>query len=301
MRYSFSVMSQAAALRSPTVTTLRDVVELGKPRITTMVVFTTAMGLWAAPNGIGPARTALLLVGTAMLVVSANTFNSWYERDTDGLMTRTRQRPIPSGRVDPWSAFAIAVVLGAFAVPLLAIAINPLTALLGALAHGIYVLVYTPLKRITPWALEIGAVPGAIPPLMGWAAATGGLAAPGWVLFGILFFWQLPHFLAIAIYLKDDYARGGIRVLPVASGEPAARRRLLGYTAALAAVSLTAVPLGMAGAAYGLIAAILAAVFLAFGVQGVIRASGGAWARRVMLYSLVYLVALVTSLAIDAR
>jgi protoheme IX farnesyltransferase len=294
-------MSEAFALSSPAAAGLRDVVDLAKPRITTMVVFTTAMGLWAAPDPIAPARAAILLFATALLVASANVFNSWYERDSDALMQRTRQRPIPAGRVDPWTAFALAALCGAFAVPLLAIAINPLTALLGAIAHGVYVLVYTPLKRITPWALEIGAVPGAIPPLMGWAAATGRLNAPGWVLFGILFFWQLPHFIAISIYLKEDYARGGLRVLPVAQGEPAARARLLAYTAALAAVSFAAIPLLGAGVAYGAVAAVLAAAFLVLAAQGVVTAVGGAWARRTMLYSLVYLVTLVTALVLDAR
>lgn len=294
-------MSEAAAWRFPAVGALGDAVDLAKPRITGMVVFTTAMGLWAAPTSIGAARTGILLVATAMLVASANIFNSWYERDTDALMTRTRHRPIPAGRVDPWTAFAIATMCGVFAVPLLAIAINPLTALLGALAHAIYVLVYTPLKRVTPWALEVGAIPGAIPPLMGWAAATGRLDPPGWVLFGILFFWQLPHFIAIAIYLKEDYARGGLRVLPVAVGEAAARRRLLVYTGALAATSLAAIPFGMAGVAYGAAAALLGAAFLLLAARGVVAAAGGAWARRTMLFSLVYLVALVTALVLDAR
>jgi protoheme IX farnesyltransferase len=192
------ISGPGVAAETISISTLRDLLDLAKPRITSMVVFTTAMGLWLAPGTIGAARTALLLCGTALLVGSANTLNCWYERETDGLMIRTRNRPLPAGRLDPWTALAFGAVCGVFAIPILAIAINPLTALLGAIAHATYVLVYTPLKKLSPWALEIGAIPGAIPPLMGWTAATGTLSLPGWFLVGILFFWQIPHFLAIA-------------------------------------------------------------------------------------------------------
>lgn len=295
-------MSQALTLpEEGLAAVLRDAVELAKPRITGMVVFTTAMGLWAAPASISAARTVALLVGTTMLVSSANIFNSWLERDVDGRMQRTKDRPLPAGRFDPWTAFALAVFLGVFSIPILALAVHPLTALLGAIAHAIYVLVYTPLKRITPWALEIGAIPGAVPPLMGWSAATHGLEAGGWLLFGILFLWQLPHFIAIAIYLREDYARGGLRVVSVVRGETSARRRLLAWTVALVAWSFVALPIGAAGLPYALVAAAVGAGFLAIAVDGVMRAVGGAWARRAMLYSLVYLVAVAAALVLDGR
>src|SRR5512137_2869457 len=142
-------MSQALTLPDEgVVSVLRDAVELAKPRITGMVVFTTAMGLWAAPASLSAGRTAALLIGTTMLVASANIFNSWIERDVDGRMLRTKDRPLPAGRFDPWTAFALAVFLGVFSVPILAVLVNPLTALLGAIAHATYVLVYTPLKRV---------------------------------------------------------------------------------------------------------------------------------------------------------
>ena len=295
-------MSQALILPAEgVVTLLKDAVELAKPRITGMVVFTTAMGLWAAPAPLSAARTVALLVGTTMLVASANIFNSWMERDVDARMLRTKERPLPAGRFDPWSALALAVGLGVFAIPILAVIVNPLTALLGAIAHAVYVLVYTPLKRVTPWALEIGAIPGAVPPLMGWAAATNGVAAGGWLLFGILFLWQLPHFIAIAIYLREDYARGGLRVVSVVRGEASARRRLLAWTVVLVAWSFLALPLGAAGIPYAVVAAIVGLGFLAIAVDGVRRAVGGAWARRAMLYSLVYLVAVAAALVLDAR
>ena len=280
---------------------LRDLIDLGKPRITTMVVFTTAMGLWLAPGSIGAARTAFLLFGTALLVGSANALNCWYERETDGLMVRTRNRPLPAGRVDPWTALALGILGGVFAIPILAITINPLTALLGAIAHISYVLVYTPLKRLSPWALEVGAIPGAIPPLMGWTAATGTLSLPGWFLFGILFFWQIPHFLAIAIYLEDDYRRGGFKVFSVTRGPVTAARWLAFYTVALVAVSLLAQPLGLAGVAYTAAAAVLGVLFLEFARRGVMGRVEGAWARRTMLYSIVWLTALMLALVAFAR
>ncbi len=283
------------------IATVRDVLDLAKPRITSMVVFTTAMGSWLAPASIGAARTVLLLLGTALLVGSANVLNCWFERETDGLMLRTRHRPLPAGRLDPWTAFALGIGCGAFAIPILALAINPLTALLGAIAHATYILVYTPLKRISPWALEVGAIPGAIPPLMGWTAATGTLSLPGWFLFGILFFWQIPHFLAIAIYLEEDYRRGGLKVLTVERGRTIAARWLALYTVALVAVSLLAQPLALAGTAYTVSAACLGAGFLAFARRGVVGPIEGAWARRTMLYSIAWLAALMVTLVAFAR
>jgi protoheme IX farnesyltransferase len=292
-----------AALPSDAISlaTVRDLLDLAKPRITSMVVFTTAMGLWLAPGSIGAARTALLLFGTALLVGSANTLNCWYERETDGLMNRTRNRPLPAGRLDPSAALALGIVGAAFAIPILSMAINPLTALLGAIAHASYVLVYTPLKKVSPWALEVGAIPGAIPPLMGWTAATGTLSLPGWFLFGILFFWQIPHFLAIAIYLEADYRRGGLKVFSVLRGTATAARWLAFYTVALVAVSLLAQPLHLAGPAYTLSAALLGAGFLAFAARGVIGVVPGGWARRTMLYSIAWLTALMLALVAFAR
>jgi len=280
---------------------VRDAVALTKPRITTMVVFTTAMGLVLAHGGIGAARTALLLLGQALLVGSANIFNSWAEREQDGRMLRTRQRPLPAGRLDPWFALALAIGCGVFAVPILALAINPLTALLGAIAHATYVLVYTPLKRVSPLALEVGAIPGAIPPLMGWTAATGTLALPGFFLFAILFFWQVPHLLAIAIYLEEDYRRGGFKVLTVERGAAVAGHRLAAYTLVLVAVSLLAQPLGLAGPFYTATAAILGAGFVVMAWPGFSGRAGGAWARRAMLYSIAWLTALMVALVAFAR
>jgi protoheme IX farnesyltransferase len=278
---------------------LRDAVELAKPRITTMVVFTTAMGLWLAPGPLAPARAAAILAFTTLLVGSANALNSFLERDVDARMHRTRHRPIPSGRIDAWSALALGLAAGAFAVPALALVANPLTAAVGLAAWVLYVVVYTPLKRVTPWALEIGAIPGALPPLMGWTAVTGSVDAGGLALVAVLVFWQLPHFLAITLYLGDDYARGGLRVWPVVRGEHAARVRLALYTVGLVAASAAAAPL--AGGVYAWTALVLGAGFLALALRGLRQQAGPPLARRTMLYSLVYLCVLLAVLVADAR
>jgi protoheme IX farnesyltransferase len=280
---------------------LRSAIELGKPRITTLVVFTAAIGRLLAPLPPDPFAAAAFLAGTALLVASANTLNCWLERDSDARMVRTRDRALPAGRIEPAAALALGAAEGVAALALLALASNPLVVFLGALAHLTYVLAYTPLKRVSPVSLLVGAIPGAIPPLMGWASATGSLAAPGWTLFGILFFWQIPHFIAVALYLEEDYRRGGLRVLSVASGGTATRLHLLAGTAALVAVSLLAVPLGMAGPAYLVAACLLGGAFLGFAVRGLRRSAGGAWARRTFLYSIVYLTLLVTCLLLDAK
>jgi protoheme IX farnesyltransferase len=266
-----------------------------------MVVFTTAVGLWLANGPLLDWATAAFLVATALLVASANTLNCWLERDTDALMTRTRDRPLPAGRLRPFTAIVVGVLEGGVALSVIAWTTNLLTATLGAVALATYVLVYTPIKRVSPFALHIGAVPGAIPPLMGWTAATGTLSAEGWALFAILFAWQLPHFLAISLYLREDYGRGGLRVVPVAYGLAAARWHLLAYAIGLAAVSVSPAALGVTGPFYGALAIVLSAVFVWITWHGVRNRAGNAWARRVMLASVVYLPVLITFLLIDAR
>ena len=278
---------------------LKDGLELTKPRITTMVMFTTAMGMWLAPGTLGIARAVTILGLTGLLVGSANALNQFLEREADVRMHRTRQRPIPSGRIDPWSAFALGLVGASFAVPGLAMAGNPLTAALGCAAFLLYVGVYTPLKRVTPWALEIGTIPGALPPLMGWTAVTGTIDAPGLALFAIMVFWQLPHFLAITLYLGEDYARGGVRVWPLARGPRPARVRLALYTVALVAASAAVAPL--AGTLYAMVALLLGAGFLVLALRGLRPDAGPVLARRTMLYSLVYLSVLFAVLVADAR
>jgi len=194
---------------------LRDLVTLGKPRITGLVVLTFVGGMWLAPGSVERWRAIMTTVGTALLVAASNTFNMFLERNADGLMVRTSDRPLPSGRLAPETALAFWTALACVAVPLLFLGGNALTGLLGLGALSSYVWVYTPLKRRSAAALFVGAVPGALPPLMGWTAVTGHVAPQALALFAILFLWQIPHFLAIALYRIADYGRAGIRVLPL--------------------------------------------------------------------------------------
>jgi protoheme IX farnesyltransferase len=285
-----------------------DLIALTKPRITRMVVATMLGGAWVAerfararglPEASG--RTvAIALVGTVLVVAGANTLNMYLERDTDGLMERTKDRPLPAGRMAPEVALWFGVTLSAVAVALLALFVNATTALLGAFALLSYVLVYTPLKRKTTLALLIGAVPGAIPPLLGWTSVTGNIEAPGAVLFGILFLWQVPHFLAIALFRGGDYHRAGLKVMPIERGERATRYHIIGYSIALIAVSLLAMPLGVAGPIYSAAALLLGAGFLGFGAWGLKAGTGTRWARGLFGISIVYLLLLFVALMIGA-
>lgn len=292
-------MTEYAASRPAPISRLRDMIDLGKPRLSVLVIFTSATGVWLAPSPPGPARTLAFLLATSCLVASANVLNAWIERDTDARMHRTRNRPLPAGRLDPPVALVYGIVLAALSLAGVALSSNALTTLLGAIAFVFYVLIYTPMKRWTPWAVVVGAVPGAIPPLMGWTAATGSLGAPGWFLFGILFFWQLPHFIAIALHLEQDYRRGGIQALPVARGPLSARRILFLTTVLLVAFTLAAPAFGVGGAASVLAAALLGAGFLVWAAAGLRRDASSAWARRLFAFTLIYLPILVTVVVLD--
>jgi protoheme IX farnesyltransferase len=177
---------------------------------------------------------------------------------------------------------------------------NRLTALLGAVALLSYVLVYTPLKRVTPWAVLVGGIPGALPPLMGWTAATNTLAPRGWLLFAILFFWQLPHFLAISLYLKDDFKRGGIRVMPLVYGERITRLWLFAFTVMLVGVSLLAEPLGVSSRGYTVTAALIGLAFLGMAGLGLRRGADRVWATRTFGFTLLYLPILISALVLGS-
>ncbi len=280
---------------------LRDVVMLAKPRITALVVFTTGVGFAVAPGPLSPARLLATLAGLVLVVAGANTLNQWLERDTDGRMERTKSRPLPAGRMQPEVALVLGLAWAAAGLPLLAALVGAGVALLAAFALVAYVVFYTPLKRVTPLALWVGAVPGALPPLIGWTAATGRVSAPGVLLFAILFMWQAPHFLAVALFRKSEYARAGLRVLPVASGEDETRRQIVAWTVVLVVVSLLPLPLRVAGRVYLVAAGVLGAGFLTGALRGLRRGAGDSWARGLFIYSLVYLTGLLAALVVDAR
>jgi protoheme IX farnesyltransferase len=278
----------------------RDLVALTKPRITALVLATEAAGATLAPGHAGARAQSLSLAGTALIVGSANALNMWWERDVDARMMRTRSRPLPAGRLSPDVALAFGLTLAVVSVPMLFM-VNVATGLLGLSALLSYVAVYTPLKRHTHLALLVGAVPGAIPPLLGWATVTGTIGLGGLLLFGVLFLWQIPHFAAIAIFRAEDYGRAGLQVVSVQHGERAARETVALYAVLLVVTTMLFVPFGLAGRYYLGAATALGAAFVALSLRG-LRAGGrfdvNRWAKQVFAFSVVYLPALLIALLV---
>lgn len=277
-----------------------DLLELTKPRITTMVMVTVGIGALLA--GDGELSLPLLihaLLGTGMVSGGASALNQILEREVDGRMRRTADRPLPTGRLSSETAWGFSAALVVGGLLYLGLAVNALTVLLGVVATLSYVVIYTPLKRISSLATLVGAVPGAIPPMMGWAAVAGRLDAGAWVLFGILFLWQLPHFLAIAWLCREDYGLAGFPMLSVLDhdGSQTGRQMVL-YSLALLPVSLVPTLLGLTGRAYLVGAAVLGAVLVVYALNFALAVSRAA-ARRVMLYSVVYLPAVLVVMVLD--
>jgi len=289
---------EAAAARP---SRLADFYELTKPRMNFLVLVTTMVGFYMALRHGWQGWGLMLhtLAGTALAAAGASVLNQYVEREHDAKMNRTAGRPLPAGRVAPLEALLFGVTLGASGVVYLAALVNPLTAALGALTIATYVFLYTPMKRWTTLCTVVGAVPGAIPPMMGWTAATDSLSAEAWALFGILFFWQMPHFLAIAILYRDDYAAGGFKMLPVVDEELSVTgRQMVLYALALVPVSLLPVALRMAGLGYGLAAVVLGLTFLGFSVKCAFGKGRGE-ARALFLASIVYLPLLLAAMMLD--
>ncbi|MFI5288506.1 MAG: heme o synthase [Polyangia bacterium] len=293
--------SRAETLPAPAraFATLSSLVELSKPRITFMVLITTLGGLWLAPGSRDPMLWAATLAGVMLVVAGANALNMYLERDTDALMRRTRNRPLPSGRLSPEVALFCGLLWSALAIPLLTFAVNPLTGFLAGLSLVLYVLVYTPMKRRSTAALLVGAVPGAIPPLMGWTAATGSLGSGGVALFLILFVWQLPHFIAISLFRAEEYKAAGLKVVPIERGVQGAKERIAFYSLLMLAVSLQVVRAGIGGAFYLAAALALGGGLVTLALYGLSREARDKWARWYFLYTLVYLPALFIALVVS--
>lgn len=284
---------------------LADLLELGKVRISLMVVITAAAGfLLAADHGAALSEAPWLLflmtlLGTSLLSSGASTLNQVWEKETDGRMRRTAGRPVPSGRVSAEAALALGVGLVVSGLAVLLAWVNALTACLGALTVAGYVFIYTPMKRLSSLATVVGAIPGAVPPMMGWAALRNEVDLGAWALFGLLFFWQLPHFLAIAWMYRDDYARGGFPMLTV--GDTQGRRtgqQAVLWAAALVPVSLLPTALNLAGLPYLLLALALGLWYLAAS-WGFAQARDEGAARRLLLVSVTYLPAILVALLLD--
>jgi heme o synthase len=283
------VRSDAAALTQARPRT-RDFVALAKPRLNLLVVASTLVGYAMAPgDALGLVGICELLLGTGLVAGGASAFNQVLERDLDALMRRTRSRPLPDQRLQPLEGVLFATAITLAGLLLIAAASNLLAAGVALATLLSYVVVYTPLKRRSSFATVIGAIPGALPPIIGWAAVDGALPAQAWVLFGIMFLWQLPHFLAIAWMYREDYARAGFPMLPVV--EPDGRstgRQAVVYCAALIPVSLTPSLMGMTGEVYFAGALILGLAFFWLTLQFA-RTRSAADARRVFFGSIVYL------------
>jgi protoheme IX farnesyltransferase len=279
----------------------RDLVTLTKPRITFIVLVTAAGGMKLAP-GVATGLTWLwAMLGTALVVGSANALNMWLERDVDGLMERTKKRPLPQGTLPPNLALAFGIALAIVSLPMLSLGVNGITGLLGAVALVSYVLIYTPLKRRSIRALWVGAVPGAIPPLLGWTAVTGRIDRGGVALFALLFLWQIPHFLAISIFRAADYARAGLKVVPVELGDRETDGMMVRYSLALLLASLWPLFEGIGGKAYLVVALSLGAIFVGMSAREARDASRPKWAKRVFAYSIVYLVVIFGTLVAQGR
>lgn len=279
---------------------LSDLWSLTKPGITRLVLITTGVGFYLGASGSLDLATLFhVLLGTGLLAAGTNALNQYAERRADAQMKRTRSRPLPAGRLKGSTALAFSAGISIAGALYLAALVNLLTAALGAASLLIYIFIYTPLKRRTWLCTIVGAIPGAIPPMMGWTAATGRLGALAWVLFGIVFLWQMPHFFAIGWLYKQDYARAGFPMLPVIDDEgKRTARQIIGYTVALVVVSLLTTVMGLTGAIYFFGALTLGLGFLVLGVA-LATTRTGLSARRLFLGSVLYLPALLILMVVD--
>ncbi len=294
-----TTIAQRAAIRR----TFSDYLNLTKPRITLLVLVTTAAAFWVASRGaFSPVLFVITLAGTGLAASAASVFNCLLDRDVDALMARTRQRPLPAARLSPTLATIFGLVVAGAAFVVLSLGTNLLAACLALCAILFYTLVYTKwLKRTSPVCTAIGGVAGAIPPVIGWAAATGQIEAPALVLFGVLYLWQPPHFWALALGRVEEYRAAGLPILPVVRGERATRRQSLFYALTLLPVSLLLwYPLGTTGGIYALGAALLGAGFVYWAWRDFVRPSkeGG---KKLFLYSMIYLALLFALMVLDSQ
>jgi heme o synthase len=276
-----------------------DYLALLKPRVMSLVVFTAFVGLVLAPVPMHPVMAFTALLCIAVGAGAAGALNMWYDADIDARMLRTSARPIPAGRILPGEALGFGLLLAGFSVVILSLLVNLTAGALLAFTIFFYVVVYTMwLKRWTPQNIVIGGAAGAFPPMIGWAAATGGISAESVLLFLIIFFWTPPHFWALSLYRVDDYARAGVPMLPVVSGERETRRQILIYTLILAPLGVAPWLLGFAGPVYGVIAILSGAAMLALAIRLLTERSDRA-AKHLFAFSILYLFLLFAFLLID--
>ena len=282
----------------------RDFLALTKPRVMTLVVFTGLCGMLAAPVGIHPVIGFTAILCIALGAGAAGALNQWYEADLDAKMRRTQKRPLPDGRMDRQAALHFGVGLAAFSVILMFVAVNVAAAAILTVSILFYVLIYTVwLKRRTPQNIVIGGAAGAFPPLIGWAAATGDVALLPLLLFGLVFLWTPPHFWALALFVKTDYANAGVPMLPVVAGERVTRHHVGLYTIPMAIAAIAPWPLGLTGPIYGGVATVTTAVFAALALRVATRTTQVDDTmkpeKRLFSYSILYLFVVFGALVVD--
>ena len=277
-----------------------DYFALLKPRVVSLVVFSGLAGLLVAPGSIHPLIAAVAVLCIAVGAGASGAINMWYDRDIDAVMERTRQRPIPTGRIAPGDALGFGVVLATGAVAIMGLAVNVVAAALLAVAILFYVFVYTMwLKRRTPQNIVIGGAAGAFPPMIGWAAVSGNVGVESLLLFALIFFWTPPHFWALALYRNSDYQKAGIPMMPVVAGKTETKKQMILYTALLIPVGLAPVWFGFVGWAYGVVASMLGLIFLAAAVAVWFDRTDRS-AKRMFGYSIFYLFALFAAMVVDS-
>ena len=276
-----------------------DYLALFKPRVMSLVVFTGFAGLYLAPGTLHPVLAITAVLCIAIGAGASGAINRWYDRDIDARMARTRDRPLPAGRVEPGAALGLGVGLAVGSVVVMGLAVNHAAAALLALTICFYVFVYTMwLKRRTPQNIVIGGAAGAFPPIIGWAAVTGDVGLGALALFAIIFMWTPPHFWALALYRADEYADAGVPMLPVVAGAAATKRQMLIYTVALLPITLAPVALGVVGGLYAT-GALIAGVLFLICALGVMRDETDRAARRMFGFSIFYLFAIFALLIAD--
>jgi protoheme IX farnesyltransferase len=293
-------MSVTVAHAEPSIAGVGDYFELMKPRVMSLVVFTALVGLVLAPVHMHPVLAFTALLCIAVGAGAAGALNMWYDADIDARMARTAARPIPAGRLARGEALAFGLTLAGFAVVVLGLLVNILAALLLAATIAFYVGIYTIwLKRLTPQNIVIGGAAGALPPVIGWAAATGSIAIEPLFLFLIVFLWTPPHFWALSLYRAEDYARAGVPMLPVVAGAAETRRQILRYTLILAPVGVAPWLLGYAGVLYGISAVLAGGAMIALAIRVRREARGHAASKQMFGFSILYLFLLFAMLLVD--
>jgi len=282
-----------------TETRISDYIALLKPRVMSLVVFSGACGMAAAPGYIHPVLGLISLFALAVGAGAAGAINMWYDRDIDAIMKRTQNRPIPAGLVPPAEALGFGIAMSIFAVILMALSAGYVAAAILAFANFFYSVVYTVwLKRRTPQNIVIGGAAGAFPPMIGWAAVTGGIDLSSITLFAIIFFWTPPHFWALALFSSEDYKRAGIPMLPCVVGPEATKRQMLIYTLILMPITIAPYYLGVAGVGYAFAAGLLSLLFIISALRVMQEREGMRAARQMFGYSVFYLFAIFTALVL---